>query len=227
MNNDASTRTITPRARTLLALTTLAALVVGLGLTAAPVIADEQAHARALVERGGHSLATGDRAAGVLDIERARWLAPRAGFVRSAVRAAAIRDPEPAVTSALRMVTSREWGALATALGWSAGLMVALAVVLERSRRAWKVALAAAAAFLAAMLGVAQSSPTATAVVTAPAAQALVAPYAGAAPSGPLPAGTLVVRSSVHGDFVRVRSGDGLEGWTSASALEPVARPAS
>lgn len=207
----------------LLAFTMVIALVAGLALAFAPVLAREQAQARALVTRGEHALVTGDRAAGVLDIERARLLAPRADFVRAAARTAAIHDPETPVTRALRFVSSREWGALATALGWFAGLSVALAIARKRSKTAWKVALAATTGFFAAMLGVAQSSLTATAVVTAPDAHALVAPYPGAAPAGPLPAGTIVVRGPEHGQFVRVRSSDGLEGWTPAESVQPVA----
>lgn len=214
---------LTPRKK----LIGLAALLLGLVLPLAPVVAQETADAHALVARGQTKLAAGDRGAGVLDLERARVLAPRAGFVRSALRSAGVSDPGSPVAQALAFVTSREWAMLATMLGWLAGLAFAVAILAKRSRATWKVALASTTAFFAAMLGVAQTSHTATAVVVTPDARALVAPYGEAAAAGPLPAGLVVVRGSEHGNFVRVRSDRGVVGWTPADNLEPVARPSS
>jgi hypothetical protein len=218
------TTLLTPRRTTMLGLL---ALLLGIGVAAVPVIAGEHEQANALVMRAHEELARGDRGAGVLDLERARAVAPRASSVRSALEAAAVEQPGTAVTRALELVTAREWALLATVLGWFAGLAFALAILRARSSTAWKVALGATVAFFGAMLGLARASKVATAVVVAQDARALVAPYADAAATGPLPAGLVVVRGSEHGDFVRVRTSHGLEGWADTKTLLPVARPSS
>lgn len=202
----------------------VAVVLLGLGLAARPLLADQRAQARVLVEQGQRALGQGDRGAGVLALERARWLAPRAPFVRTALAAADVRDPESALPRALRLVTSEEWSLITIALGWTSGLALALAIAERRTRAAAKVAFAAAVGFGVSMVALFAATDTAPGVVTTPATRALVAPYAEAAASGPLPAGSVVVRGPEHNGFVRVRSGDGVEGWIPRDGVQPIAR---
>jgi hypothetical protein len=74
------------------------------------------------------------------------------------------------------------------------------------------------------MVALVAASDTSPAVVTSAGERVRVAPYADAAASGPLPAGSMVVRGPEHGGFVRVRSGDGVEGWMPRTSVEPIAR---
>lgn len=213
-------------ARWSLIFAAIAALLLGgLGLAAGPLLDRETEQARVLVDQGERALGQGDRGAAVLAIERARLLAPRASFVRTAITSAEIHDGAPVAPRTLRLVTSQEWSAIAVALGWTSGLALALALVKRENRSARKVALGAALGFGAAMVALVAASDTSAAVVTSAGARALIAPYAGAAESGPLPAGSVVVRGPEHGGFVRVRSGDGIEGWTPRANVEPIARP--
>ena len=167
----------------------------------------------------------------MLDLERARALAPRAEIVRNAVRTASVDDPAPPLAKAVRLVTAREWSVLATFAGWLAGVALAIAIALGVKRRpaAWRasrnVAIASATAFAVAMLAVADASTNEAAVVVAPDAHARIAPYAGAAEIGALPAGLVVVGSEEHGPFVRVRAANGIQGWTSSSSIERIEVP--
>jgi hypothetical protein len=218
MNTAETRRRHTRRA---LALVTVVAAIGGLALAVQPTRAREDAEAHALVADAEHALAKGDRGAATLALERARLLAPRAGFVRTAIDAAQIHEAETPASRGVRLVTSEEWSWLATALGWLAGLSLALAVVRGRSIVS-RQRIALGAAFLVAMAGVLRSSETSRAVVMSD-GTARIAPYADAAVVGPLPAGAVVDRRSDHGSFVSVRSGDGVEGWIAESRLEPIA----
>lgn len=219
--------TRSPRHRRALALTLVAA-VAALGVAAAaarPMLAREIADAHALVDEGQRALAKGDRGAATLTLERALVVAPRAGFVRTAIAAAQIHEAATPAARVVRLVTSEEWSWLATALGWLAGLSFALAIVRRRpivSRHT----IALSAGFLVAMAGVARSSEASAAVVMAD-APARVAPYADATVVEPFLAGTVVERQSEHGVFLRVRSGDGVEGWIPQSRVEPIAHAGS
>jgi hypothetical protein len=208
----------------------LAALAGGATVAARPMLEQESADARVLVEEGQRAVAQGDRARGVLAIERARLLAPRASFVRTAIDAADIRDAEDTVPRTLRLLTSREWAAIAVGFGWISGLALALAIFTSgrhRSRFAGRTLVASVVGLALSLLGVIASSTSSPAVVTKLDVRALVAPYAEAAANGPLPAGTIVMPGAEHGSFVRVRGADGLEGWVSQSSLEPIAGPAA
>ena len=200
-------------------------LVLAAGVVAVRPIVEERArHARALVVEGERSLAKGERARAVVALERARLIAPREPAVRTASADLGISDPEPRLLQTMRVVSSYEWFAAAVVSGWiSAGALAA--VVLRRRRRtaAKRVALAAGALCLLAAAGVVAASESETAVVSSDGTVRL-APYEDAAPTGGLPAGTVVVRGPEHGAFVRVRSGDGVEGWLREDALVRVAR---
>lgn len=214
-------RTIGRTAKRGLALLAVVAALGGVGLAARPMLKREDARAHALVDEGQRALTRGDRGAATLALERARFIAPRAGFVRAAITAAEIHDAETLATRTVRLVTSEEWSWLATALGWVAGLLLAVAV-LRRRPLVSRHQVAASAGFVLAMAGVLWSSETSGAVVRSD-ALLVISPYADAAVVGPLPAGAVIERLSEHGTFVRVRSGDGLEGWVPRSHVDPIA----
>ena len=126
------------------------------------LLSDETSQARAFVAEGQGALARGDRGAAVLALERARWLAPRAGFVRAALAAAGVKDAESVLPRVLRLVTSPEWSAIAVGAGWVSGLGMALVVLRWRRRSVVWVALATGLVFggaMAASLETGQSSP--------------------------------------------------------------------
>jgi hypothetical protein len=208
-----------------LVVVALAALFGGAALAARPMLEHESAEARVLVDEGQRAIAQGDRARGVLAIERARLLAPRAPFVHTAIAGADIHDAEDVAPRTLRLVTSREWAAIAVGFGWISGLALALAIFRGRSRLAGRTLVAATVGFALAMVGVIASGASSPAVVTKLDVRALVAPYAEAAANGPLPAGSIVMPGEEHGSFVRVRGEGGLEGWVTRSSLEPIAGP--
>jgi hypothetical protein len=188
------------------------------------LLAKESAEARAFVTEGQRALARSDRGAAVLAFERARWLAPRAAPVRSAIAAAGVQDAEPIFPRALRWVTAREWYALATACGWISGLGIVWLVARRRSRSAVWVALAAGGAFVLGMTAIMETNVSAPAVVTGTDVHLLVAPYSEAAEEKPLPVGTMVTVGSKHNDFIHVEDSEGAEGWVKRSNVECVAR---
>jgi hypothetical protein len=187
------------------------------------MVEGETAQARALVAEGQQALARNDRPAAILDLERARWLAPRARFVRAAVAQARVKDVEPRLPRALRLLTAREWSAIATTFGWISALGVTLALVQWERRRALWLALAAGCASVIGMAGVVEAESSAPAIVKSADAPLLVAPYASAATETSLPAGTMVLVGSRYDTFVHVRDADGRAGWLPRASVEPIA----
>jgi hypothetical protein len=199
--------------------------LVGAGVVGHRILADEATQARAFVAKGQRALAEGNRGFAVLELERARWLAPRDETVRSALSAAGVTDVESVLPRALRLVTSREWSALAIGAGWACGLGVAIALTGKRRRGARLGVLAVGAGFVVAMTGVVESSASLPAIVTGADARLLVAPYAAAAGEEALTPGTMVLRGSSYDDFVQVEAGNGTKGWVRRSAVENIASP--
>jgi len=201
--------------------------IVAAGRAAHRLLADEASQARALVAEGQGALARSGRGAGVLALERARWLAPRAGFVRAALAAAGVKAAEPVLPRMLRLVTSLEWSAIAVGAGWVSGLGIAFVVARWRRRSAGWVALAAGAVFGGAMAANAEMNATSLAVVTGTDNRILVAPYPTAAVETPLAEGTMVIVGSPYDDFVHVDDGSGTTGWVRRSSIERIASPGS
>ncbi|HEX4403238.1 MAG TPA: hypothetical protein VH560_00315 [Polyangia bacterium] len=192
------------------------------GFLAQNVLAQESKQALALVADGRRAFARDDRPAAVLALERARLFAPRSAEVRGELAALGARDAEPAPAAALRLVTAREWAAIATTCGWACGVALALWIARRRRVGAPWTAIVAGAGFAVAMGGLAASNAWPLGVASAD-ARLLLAPYAAASPLGPLPGGaTLVVGEWYHG-FVHVQAGDGAVGWAPASSVERVA----
>ena len=202
---------------------TLCAAVVGACMATRDILESESAQARALVADGQRALARNDRPGAILSLERARWLAPRARFVRAAVATAGVKDVEPPLTRALRLLTQREWSAIATTFGWISALGVAFAVVQLEKRRALWLALAAGCASMIGLAGVVEANGSSPAIITSADASLLVAPYASASTEALLPAGTMVLVGSRYDAFVHVRDADGQAGWVPRASVEPIA----
>jgi len=197
--------------------------LLGAAIAGRDIVADESAQARTFVADGQRALARDDRASAVLSLERARWLAPREPFVRAAIAAADVNEAEPFLPRAARLLTSREWSAIATTFGWLSGLGIALVVAGWRSRYAVRGAVAAGCAFVIGMTGIMESNASAPGVVTGSDTQMLVAPYPSAVVEKALPAGTMVVVGSRYDAFVHVKAGDGATGWVPRDRVEPIA----
>ena len=211
-----------PMQRALIAVT-LCVAVLGVGVATRGMVESETAQARALVAEGQRALVRNDRPGAILSLERARWLAPRAQFVRAAVAAAGVKDVETLLPRALRLLTVREWSAIATTFGWICALGVALAVVQSDRRRARWLALAAGCASVIGMAGVVEANSSSPAIVTSAEVSLLVAPYANASAEASLPAGTMVLVGSRYDAFVHVRDADGQAGWVPRASVEPIA----
>jgi len=208
--------------RALIAVT-LCVAVLGAGVATRGIVESETAQARTLVAEGRRALARNDRPGAVLSFERARWLAPRAQFVRAAVAMAGVKDVESLLPRALRMLTVREWSAIATTFGWIAAFGVAFAIVQSERRRARWLPLAAGCASVIGMAGVVEANSSSPAIVTSADAQLLVAPYVNAAAESSLPAGTMVLVGSRYDAFVHVKDADGQAGWVPRASVEPIA----
>jgi hypothetical protein len=220
------TARIEPRRETLTRVAVAIALSValfGAGVAGRGMLADESAQAHAYVVDGQRALAQGDRAAGVLSLERARWLAPREHLVRAAIEGAGVNEAEPVIPRAARLLTSREWSAIATTFGWISGLAIAFAVVRWHRRYAVRAALAAACAFVIGMAGTMESNASAPGVVTGGDTQLLVAPYSNAVAEKALPAGTMVLVGPGYDAFVHVKASDGESGWVPRDRVEAIA----
>jgi hypothetical protein len=211
-----------PLARVTAALGLSLALL-GAGAVGYDLLAREASQARAFVADGQRALSRDDRPGAVLSFEQARWLAPRADFVRSAIAAAGVKDVEPPLPRALRYVTAREWSAIATVFGWTSAFGIILVVVQWQRRRALRAALAAGCASVIGMAGVVESNASSPAVVTSVDAHLLVAPYASAAAEGALPAGTMVLVGPRHETFVHVSDGEGQTGWLPHASVKCIA----
>ena len=195
----------------------------GAGIAGRAMLAGESAQAHAYVADGQRALARGDRAAGVLSLERARWLAPREHVVRAAIESAGVKEAEPLPARLARLLSSREWSAIATVFGWISGLGIAFAVARWHRRYAVRAALAAGCAFVIGMAGTMESNASAPGVVLGRGAELLVAPYASAAAEKALPAGTTVLLGQHYETFVHVKSGDGETGWVPRDRVEAIA----
>ncbi len=195
-----------------------------IGAFAAHAVATESAQANTLVTLGKAMLARGNRASAVLSFERARLLAPRTDFVRSALAAADVSSSGPPVGRVVGWITPREWSWLTVGLGWVTGLGLAVVVAFRRSGGAVRaLTIGSAIAFVLSVGGVVESnlSSRALAVVTTPTG-ALVAPYEASGATADLRAGDVVRVGNRYGDFVRVRGPAGAEGWVVSSALHSV-----
>jgi hypothetical protein len=191
------------------------------------LFAEETRQAQAFVDEGHRALMRNDTAAATLAFERARWLAPRAEAVRSAVTTVGVKDAEPFFYRAVRLVTSREWSLLATTCGWISGIGIAFVVVRSRSRTAQWVALAAGGAFVLGMVAMVESNASSPAIVMGIEATLLVAPYATAPIERSLPAGTMVILGRPYDGFVHVEDSDGTSGWMRTSGVECIANSKS
>ncbi|HEX4337243.1 MAG TPA: SH3 domain-containing protein [Polyangiaceae bacterium] len=198
--------------------------LVGTGALAAHEVGVATAEARGLVQAAAASPPAAPGPADVLALERARLLAPRADFVRSALAAEDARVAVAPLARAVGVITPVEWSYLTLASGWAAG--IALAVVIgsaERRRWARRLVAVASVALSISLAGFLESNSVARALaVVTGHAGLLVAPYDGAGATADLTPGVVVVRGARYGDFVQVHGTDGTSGWISTRALQPV-----
>ncbi len=194
------------------------------GALGAHEISVERAQARSLVAQGRTDLERGRRAQAIVSFERAKLLAPRADFVRSALHDANVRAVETGPAHIDDWVAPREWSFLLLIFGWAAGLSLALAIARPRNGRiARRIALGAGVLFALSAAGVVASSVSAGALrVVSNTTGVLVAPYQGAGATADLTPGVVVTVGSRYGDFVQVFGPSGTRGWVTANALEPV-----
>ncbi len=204
----------------------VAALVALAGVCSVGVreLAVESAQAQSLVTQGRTELRQGRPAQAVESFERARLIAPRAEFVRSALSSANVREVETAAARAVNWIAPREWSFLLVAFGWAAGLSVSVAIARGGgNRRARGIAFAAGALFVLSAAGVVQSTISSRALcVVSSATGVLVAPYQGAGQTADLTPGVVVTAGPRYGEFIQVCGPNGTRGWVTASALEPV-----
>ncbi len=199
----------------------------GAALATRNLFADEARQAQAFVDEGHRALLRDDTPAATLAFERARWLTPRAAAVRSAVTTLHLKDAEPPVYRALRILTSREWALLATTCGWISAVGLVFVVARSRSRNARWVALAAGVTFVLGMVAMVESNASSPAIVTGTDAPLLVAPYPAAPIERSLPAGAMVVVGEPYDGFVHVEDSDGTNGWMRSSSVECIGAPKS
>jgi hypothetical protein len=200
------------------------ATLAGFAMVGGHELGVESAQARSLVAMSHEELRSGERAQAAVSLERAKLIAPRADFVRSALSAANVRDAESPTVRAIRWLAPREWSFLLVVFGWAAGLSLALAIGVKQSTRvAGRSALVAGLLFAVSASGVVESSLTARAMsVVRSATGVLVAPYQGAGAAADLVPGVVVNVAARYGDFIQVRDPNGAQGWVVANALEPV-----
>ncbi len=205
----------------------LAAVLLGLtalGTLGMRQLSVERAQAQGLIAQGQSDLRQGRRADAVVSFERAQLLAPRAEFVRSALRDANVRDVETRPARMLGWLAPREWSLLLTAFGWVAGLLLAALIGLrKRGRLARCTTLIAGLLCGLSALGVVQSTISARALrVVSSATGLLMAPYQGAGAIADLPVGVVVTAGSRYGQFIHVNGPNGARGWVTEQALESV-----
>jgi hypothetical protein len=213
-----------PRATFYAAVTAVFVALGGFGALGVHELAVESAQAQSLVALGRTELQKGDAAGAMVSLERAKLLAPRADFVRSALTAANVRDIESPTARVVSRLAPREWSFLLVAFGWMAGLSLAIAIGRSPTDRlARRLALMAGLLFALSAVGVVRSSLTTHGLaVVSSATGMLVAPYQGAGATADLPPGVVVAVGARYGDFMQVRGPDGAHGWVTASALESV-----
>jgi hypothetical protein len=185
-------------------------------------VATAQAHG--LVREGQTALQRGERARATVAFERARLLAPRAGFVHEALAAVQARQAESPMLRAVSWLGPREWSFLLVMFGWAVGLSSAV-VIAQRSKAplARRIAFVTGSLFALSAAGVLLSSVETRALsVVTNATGMLVAPYVGAGAAADMTPGMVVRTDSRYGDFVRVCGPSGAHGWIARSALEPV-----
>jgi hypothetical protein len=184
--------------------------------------------ARALAARAETELRSGQPGRAVLDLERARLLAPRAAALAAALTraraAAGLPAPQPSMVRRLEgRLGSNEWawigilglsglGGGAVALAWGARRRAHVAVLLVSGAVVSVVGLVAAA----------QTSPSSgQAIVVAGDVVARIGPFAQADPAFSAPAGAEVDIERTFGDYALVAGPEG-RGWVPRREVETI-----
>ncbi|MEI9950189.1 MAG: hypothetical protein WDO74_14735 [Pseudomonadota bacterium] len=196
----------------------------GAGALRAHGMSVERAQARSLIAQGRADLERGRRAQAIVSFERAKLLAPRADFVRTALHDANVRAVDSGPGRISDWIAPREWSFLLLVFGWAAGLSLAIAIARPGNGRiARRFALGAGLLFALSAAGVVASSVSAGALrVVSNTTGVLVAPYQGAGATADLTPGVVVAVGPRYGDFIQVCAPNGTRGWVTVNALEPV-----
>ncbi len=188
--------------------------------------------ARELVARADADLAGGRPGSAIVQLERARLLAPRApaiaaGLAQARAAAGLPASPKPnRIAQAADRLSPDEWARVAlVGSGLIAGGLVAVAWRLVRIRG---LAIFVGTGTLVAAVGLLAVSAIApslgSAVVTSPTTIARKAPFAGADPAFVLPEGVNVTVERRHGDYDFVATPEG-RGWVPSSGVETILQP--
>lgn len=184
--------------------------------------------ARALAGAADAALAAGHPGAAIVELERARLLAPRSPEL--ATRLAHARElanvppvQEGRLGRLARLLSGRSWCDVALAGLVLGGVGVTLlSWGVRRRRGTLALALAGVAVAPLALLGAWSVTPSrADAVVVAAAEPARIAPFAAAEPAFTVAEGAAVTVTGRHGDYVLVSAPDG-QGWLPRSSVERI-----
>lgn len=219
------------RALSAVALLMLVSSARGYTASARPLVGSADS-AGELVAKANADLAGGRPGSAIVQLERARLLAPRApaiaaGMAQARAVAGLPASPNPnRIVQAAEWLSPDEWARVAlVGSGLIAGGLVAVAWRLVRIRG---LAIFVGAGTLVAVVGLLAVSAIApslgSAVVTAPTTIARKAPLAGADPAFVLPEGTNVTIQRRHGDYDFVAAPEG-RGWVPRSGLETILQP--
>ena len=203
----------------------------------APAVADGPASAhdrggeysaRALVAAADAALAAGHPGAAIVELERARLLAPRSAAVASHLaHAREVASVSPAPGGRARrlagLLSGSEWSGLALAgLALAAAGVVLLSWGAGGRRRTLGLVMGGVAVASLGFLAAAEVTPSRQdAVVVAASEPARIAPFPAAEAAFPLPEGAAVSVVRAHGDYVLVSAADG-QGWLPRSSVETI-----
>ena len=197
---------------------------VGAGVTPGPA----GYSARALVGTADEALAAGRPGTAIVELERARLLAPRSTVVASHLaHARQIANLSPAPTrrlhSVARLLSGSDWSHLAlTGLLLSAAGMVWLSWDTARRGRAAGLAIGGIAVATLSFLATGEVTPSREdAVVVVAAEPARIAPFPAAEPAFPLQEGAPVSVMRAHGDYVLISAAEG-QGWLPRASVETI-----
>jgi len=184
--------------------------------------------ARALLASGDAALAAGHPGGAIVELERARLLAPRsalvAGHLAHAREVASLPPASPDhATRVARLLSGSEWsqvalGGLALA---AAGVILVSWGVTGRKRAAGLVVAGLAATALALFAAKKVTPARGAAVVVAADGTARIAPFSGAEPAFVVQEGAAVTVRRAHGDYVLVSSAEG-QGWLPRTSVETI-----
>lgn len=223
-----------PRDRVHAARVALEAGRAGEAAAALRALAEEQGTSANLqLDLGIAEFAAGRVGEAILALERAHWLAPQDGEITAALEAARERaglgvSLVPAWSRGRDLLSADGWailGAMALAIscaGASSRLLFRSGVVRVRRGIAAATILATGITLGAALACVSLALEARDGISVASGVSLRVAPFEGAESRGALSEGERVRMGDRHGGFVRVRTGDGRDGWAPRESIASI-----